>query len=303
MTTSLSDLFDDFQSAINNGNIDEAHSIYESILEKYEQQRDDEIQLSARSQMADIESTEDTEKIDKYLGTQMETLAERLRFKTVGGTIVDEYHELQNTGEFQDLWDELQESISELTPLEENIEDEKTTAEQAIKNTTVPADVNILRVDKDTNGTLDTNTTFGVTVVIANVGDKQAQNISLSIDPVGPISAKESNDVIGSVSGRENTKYEYEFEIVGTGNGQIQFELNSVNAGTDQKSITVPISSESNSNNTLRRFDQENTGQISFSDVLGAIDSYNSDKKIGNEEVSFEDVINVIDAYNNNTAV
>lgn len=53
----------------------------------------------------------------------------------------------------------------------------------------------------------------------------------------------------------------------------------------------------------LSRFDQDNTGVISFSDVLDAIRAHNSDTQIGGEPVSFQDVLEVIKTHNNETPV
>lgn len=64
----------------------------------------------------------------------------------------------------------------------------------------------------------------------------------------------------------------------------------------DQEIGTVEVIKSKTSK--LKRFDQSNTGEISFKDVIQAINSYNKQEKIGGENVSFSDVINVINAYN-----
>ena len=265
MVTGLESLFDEFQSAVENGDVETMKTTYEAILETYEQQRDEELQSAIRSRVATVDSQEERKTINEYLGAQRQAFAERVRFKATGGIIVDQYQDLRDNGQFEALWSELQSSISELSSLETTVTETKEASTQ-VTTGSVPADVDILRADRDTTGALSLNEKFSVTIVIANVGDEQAQNVSLSIDTTDPISANRNSETIGLVNEEESIKLQYEFEITEHREGQIQFILDSLNAGSDQRSITAPVSGSGEDNNI--RFDDQEFNKQQFNAVF-----------------------------------
>lgn len=237
---------DAFEDAVRAERIDDARAAYEDILDMYEERRTDGLSTALRSRNVDFDEIEDGETLDEHLEAYLETLTIRYRFKLFGGMVVDRYEELVDTGEFDEVWNELQEAITELRASEPKLEESEANAKNVTDGVDIPPEVTILYTDIALTDPLAPGETDTVEVSISNLGNSHATGVTVVLNTAETISIVEESlpENIGEVAPNEEITRVYEFEITDEGDGWIEVELDSENAGKDKKYIQPPIEVE-----------------------------------------------------------
>lgn len=294
-------LLAELRDAINAGDYTEATNVFNDLSEEYGETRKEESKLVNRVKALQNNqqlTAEERVKFNSFLQARAAAEFQRTGLLTGGVGL-----SLGAESADSDL-SSLASTADTLIDQEKTLQSETTTAKSKVKEKTVPAKVVI-----DISTTIDefTGDTSELTVEITNVGEQLAEEVRLDITTNDSIQPNQTEDNIGSLTSGLTITRTYSFNTAQTsnGSGRIELGLDSANGSSDRKTITAPIESteETKKEEGLSRFDQNNTGQIGFNDVIEAIKAHNDGRTIGGKKVSFNDVISVIKAHNKNKTV
>jgi hypothetical protein len=169
------------------------------------------------------------------------------------------------------------------------VEPDRTSAANIRIPAAAGADLNVVSLSPQ-DPTVQEGATITVNANITNDGDVTAtQTVEFRV--AGQIVATETVTVVGGVT--EPVSFTTTVNLPPGSYQHGVFTADNSATGT----LTVEAS------NPLSRFDQDDSGQIGFQEVIDAIEAYNTDGQIGGEDVEFQDVLDAIEAYNNDTQV
>lgn len=295
MSESIQSLINELVDAIQSEDQDRAQNAASELKNAYKTRQQEEQKIIDKSSIARRDkslSEQDQDILAGFLETASDIGMKR------GAFMLEVASTIASIEEGEDSADAFEGTADTLKNNENQIETEQQTAEKIVQKATIDPSAEILSATA-TETELELNESTTVEVVIANVGDESATNVTVEIDTTEGLSSNISTDTIGTLTSDQEKNKTYGVSADGGGNQRIDIVIDSDNAGKDVADIdiTVPIQSG------LSRFDQNNTGQISFDDVTDAIDAYTNNEQIGGQEVEFNEVIEVINAFNNETPV
>lgn len=142
---------------------------------------------------------------------------------------------------------------------------------------------------------------FTIDFAVKNTGEVDADSGGIQFTTPAGISATDSIFFTSGIEAGEQINETVTFDIDDSvDEGEYTISLDGT-VGGDSDSVEQPI--DVSASDELSRFDQDNSGTISFPDVISAIQAHNEQTEIGGNSVSFGDVLDVISTHNNNVAV
>lgn len=295
MSKSIQSLIDELVDAVQNGNQNSAQDLASELKAAYSNRRKEEQKLVDKSSIArrDLNISEDEqEKLANFLEVSSDTTMKRAAFMLELASTVASIED----GEDPD--NAFEGTAERLKTSESSLETEKRTTQEVVEKASIDPSAEILSVDASQRS-LKPNGSIVIEIVVANVGDEAANDVTIEIETTAGLSTNDSIDFINTLSSDKEVTRTYEVFADGTGDQRIDIIIDSDNAGKDIADIDVSITAQSG----LSRFDQDGTGRINRDDVIAAITAYNAETTIGGKLVKRGDVIDVITAYNANTDV
>ena len=240
MNESVPDMLEDFVTNLEETNIEAAKSILVDIREEYDSNRETELSLSDQSRLADVEDGEE-EALTNYRNSFVRSRPERFGFKLLAGIVVDRYEQLEGEDGFSELLDNLEESATELEALENTFSNHRDAAEEAIEQVTIPPAVEILSADIQTAGAVPLKNPETIELLIKNVGDGQATQVSVELAASPGTTVTEESMSVGNLAGGESTALEFDIEVEWRGRSRVSVELTSENGGSDGTVLAIPV--------------------------------------------------------------
>ena len=237
MSDSIEILIDDLVEAIDNNDADNARNLIGVLGDQYSELSSDErIRLRQATILRGGEalSDEEEEQLGQLVSTAASTEMKRAAFliRAVAAVRAIE-DEADSEGDFG-------EAVTEVKTADEDLQTEIEKSESTIEESEIPPSIEILNLSLDPS-TVNKDQTTELNTTISNVGDDDADEVEISLNPPEEVSTSEVQTTIGTVTGGEDRTETFDIEAEEVGDQRIRVDVTSANAGSDADSKTLSV--------------------------------------------------------------
>ncbi|MDB2265825.1 CARDB domain-containing protein [Halorubrum ezzemoulense] len=294
---SLEALYDELAVAISNDDFEKAKTVLRALRSRLETVREDQ-RLTLQEAMLARDKTElsddEFETVENLISTMGAASLQRFSFFS---ELIMYLTQADADGTSQSDQQPL-ETISDMKSASQEIEEATTDAQTVTSQANLPPDVTILGI-QGTDTQFRPGRSFELTLILTNVGDMDARGITATLSVDDDIDVSPPIITLGSLGSGQRTAANFTLTASSPGTYSVHAAVNSDNTDRSVQEETISVV-ESDAPRSVVDVIGGDDG-VGFTDVLQAIELYNSGEPIPNtdgQQVGFQDVLQVIDAYN-----
>lgn len=293
LDTSLPELYGELSTVIKNEEYEKAKTVLKTIRERMGEAKETQ-KISVRKAMLARDKKDlgqqESEVVQNAIDAMGAASLQRFSFFTEIITFLSDPDEVNKNG--------VLETIDEMQSISGQVQNAVKKSDSTVEGYTLPADVNVLRVE-GVDGPYSPNTTIEIEAVITNVGEQPAQNTIVTASAESGLELSPESVDFSQVSGGELLRATFSVTPTGTGTHQIQIRADSDNTDISVHEVSVEVSSSDDETVSIKEAIATD-GVIRRQDVIEAINLFYSDEPVpgtGGKQIGRQDVIQIISIH------
>ncbi|MFD1525962.1 MULTISPECIES: CARDB domain-containing protein [Halolamina] len=306
--TDLNTLLEQIAAAIDQERYEDAETIFQEIMKKYQTERNNEKELSAQinaARTSQNSSFDTVQELTSYLREANRTRVQRTELLSVVSTFLD--NQLENTTASEsstlavqaDSSSEVIDVISRTQDKEDEFADVTESATQLASTVSLPPTLKLSQVSVESSQ-IKTAESVPLTVTVTNVGDDFATDITVSVEPPESVKIDTSRIILPDLSANDSISKSFTITPESAGSHAITISVDSAESFasltetiTATSEITIPeeyqpyvnndgVVTESGLNDAIRSYLQDD---LQSRYLNGIIRSYLTEEPVTSSEV------------------